>query len=277
VTLATRAGRRVLGDDDIPLYDGALPRGGRRRRPHPAPDAVAVYFPSCVGAMFGSGHGGEGVRSALELLCERAGVTLRIPDDIAGMCCGTPWKSKGYLDGYARMADLVLPALTVASRDGDLPIICDAASCTEGLETMRSTAKALGYSRLRFVDAVEFVHDELLDQLVVTDPVESLTLHHTCSTAALGITTQLTAVAQRVSRELVVPIDEGCCAFAGDRGMLHPELTASATTAEAAEVATRITTAYASANRTCEIGMTRATGRPYQHILEVVERATRPR
>jgi D-lactate dehydrogenase len=58
--------------------------------------------------------------------------------------------------------------------------------------------------------------------------------------------------------------------------MLHPELTASATRAEAAAIAGRSFTAYASVNRTCEIGMTRATGRPYRHLLELLEEATRP-
>ena len=29
-------------------------------------------------------------------------------------------------------------------------------------------------------------------------------------------------------------------------------------------------------NRTCELGMTRATGHPYRHLLEVLEEATRP-
>ncbi len=67
----------------------------------------------------------------------------------------------------------------------------------------------------------------------------------------------------------------GCCAFAGDRGMLHPELTASATAPEAAELSTREFAAYASCNRTCELAMTRATGKPYRHILEVLEGATR--
>lgn len=57
-------------------------------------------------------------------------------------------------------------------------------------------------------------------------------------------------------------------AFAGDRGLLHPELTASATAAEAASVP--VATAYASLNRTCELGMTRATGRSYRHVLELL-------
>ncbi len=64
-------------------------------------------------------------------------------------------------------------------------------------------------------------------------------------------------------------------AFAGDRGLLHPELTASAIAPEAGERSTRTFAAYASSNRTCEIGMTRATGKPYVHILELLEAATR--
>jgi D-lactate dehydrogenase len=71
--------------------------------------------------------------------------------------------------------------------------------------------------------------------------------------------------------------DWGCCAFAGDRGMLHPELTASATARESAEVTAHEHDSYVSCNRTCEIGMTRATGHPYQHILEVLDNSSEGR
>jgi D-lactate dehydrogenase len=74
---------------------------------------------------------------------------------------------------------------------------------------------------------------------------------------------------------VVIPDDWQCCGFAGDRGLLHPELTASAARGEAAAVGRRTFSAYASVNRTCEIGMTRATGATYHHLLELVERATR--
>ena len=57
--------------------------------------------------------------------------------------------------------------------------------------------------------------------------------------------------------------------------MLHPELTASATRDEAAEVAAGGFEAHASCNRTCEIGMSRATGKEYRHILEILEERTR--
>lgn len=66
-----------------------------------------------------------------------------------------------------------------------------------------------------------------------------------------------------------------CCGYAGDRGMLHPELTESATRAEAKTVAELDSRYHASSNRTCELGMTQATGEPYAHVLELLERATR--
>jgi D-lactate dehydrogenase len=286
VTAATKIGRAVLGADTVPLYSADLPGGGRRRMPREASRAAAVYFPACIGTMFGpAGSGGPigmegdgGVSDAFLALCDRAGVKVTVPDGIASFCCGTPWKSKGFTDGYHRMTDAVLPALLDASDGGRLPVVCDAASCTEGLATMQSlAANSTEYAALHFVDAVEFVHDHVLAALTVTSPIASIAVHPTCSSTALGITGKLTAIASAISPDAVVPVDWGCGAFAGDRGLLHPELTASASAAEAAEVNSRPFAEYASVNRTCELGMSRATGHQYRHILELVEQATRPR
>ena len=84
-------------------------------------------------------------------------------------------------------------------------------------------------------------------------------------------------LAAAVAVNPVVPDSWGCCGFAGDRGMLHPELTASATAAEAADVAFAGSAVHASLNRTCELGMTRATGHEYRHILQLLDEATAPR
>jgi D-lactate dehydrogenase len=261
----------------VPLYGSDLPRGGPLRMPIAASNPAAVFFPACIGTMFGAACGGAGVSRAFLTLCERAGVAVTVPEGIASFCCGTPWKSKGYTTGYSTMTDAVLPALWAASDGGRLPVVCDAASCTEGLETMLSlAARSEEYSGLRIVDAVEFVHDHLLDRLSVTAPLPSIAVHQTCSSTQLGINDKLASIARAISPDAVMPIDWGCCGFAGDRGLLHPELTASATQAEAREVNQREFAAYASVNRTCELGMTRATGHEYSHLLELVEQATRP-
>ncbi len=86
----------------------------------------------------------------------------------------------------------------------------------------------------------------------------------------------LESVARALAAEVVVPLTSTCCGFAGDRGLLHPELTAAATRDEAAEVAAAPFDAYLSANRTCEIGLEQGTGRPYESAIQLLERATRP-
>lgn len=224
VTAATRLARRALGPDTVPLYDAGLPRGGQTRRALPVADADAVYFPTCTGTMFGPVAGSAGVSTAFLQLCERAGVNLTVPDGIASFCCGTPWKSKGLLRGFDAMTQKVLPALWDASGQGRLPIVCDASSCTEGLDTMRRAAIVAGgpWASLRFVDAVEFTHERLLPALQVTSPLSSIALHHTCSSTQLGINAMMTAIAERIADDVLVPVDWGCCAFAGDRGCCTP-------------------------------------------------------
>jgi D-lactate dehydrogenase len=266
---ATAAARAVLGADNVPRYGADLPGGGSARRPLSAADPAAVYVPSCIGAMFGPASGSSGVREAFLALCDRAGVQVTIPERIGSMCCGTPWTSKGHLRGHRAMTENVMPGLLRASDGGRLPVICDGNSCTEGLRAMARD------SALDVVDAVDFAERVLLARLTVTRKLESVALHPTCSATRLGVADAMRRVAEAISDEVVIPDDWGCCAFAGDRGMLHPELTASATRAEAAAVARRGFASHASANRTCELAMTRATGKPYRHILELLEEVTR--
>ncbi|GAB4099618.1 FAD-binding and (Fe-S)-binding domain-containing protein [Sinomonas halotolerans] len=277
---ATHLARKLLGDG-IPAYDGALPGGGSARPRRRDAEAEAVLFAACIGTMFGPEEGGHagGASGAFLEMCDRAGVRLRTPEGLGSMCCGTPWKSKGMTAGWEHMRSVVVPALVEATDGGRLPIVVDASSCAEGLAVMLgSAAEGTG---LRVVDAVEFAAG-LLPRLPVHAPVASIALHPTCSGTIAGTVPHLAALAEHISAEVFSPLEAGCCAFAGDRGLLHPELTASATAPEAAgiEAAERARggrfAEYASTNRTCEIGLTRATARPYRHILELVAQATRP-
>ena len=73
-----------------------------------------------------------------------------------------------------------------------------------------------------------------------------------------------------------MPPGAECCGFGGDRGFFYPELTASATVRESAEVRERIATAPAglySTCRTCEIGVGRAVGTPYRSLVHLVREA----
>jgi D-lactate dehydrogenase len=270
---ATAVARALIGHDVVPAYTDDLPAGGKKRPVFEQPDAVAVYFSSCTTTMFGPAEPGtRGVAESFLDLCRRAGVPLATPADLPSLCCGTPWKSKGLTDGYGAIKDRVAASLRTATRGGELPVVCDASSCTEGLHVL---LEAAGEAGIRVVDAVQFVDEVVLDRLPAGERVASLTLHPTCSSARMGINPALTRVAAAAAVEVHVPEDWGCCAFAGDRGMLHPELTASATAPEARDVTTADSDAHASLNRTCELGMTRATGKPYRHVLEILAESCR--
>jgi D-lactate dehydrogenase len=101
-------------------------------------------------------------------------------------------------------------------------------------------------------------------------------VHPTCSTRQMGLERELRRIADAVAEQVIHPIRATCCGMAGDRGMLHPELTASATAEEAAELAGTVHDAYVCSNRTCEIGLQGATGAAYESFLIPLERVSRP-
>ncbi|MEV5709810.1 FAD-binding and (Fe-S)-binding domain-containing protein [Actinoallomurus sp. NPDC052274] len=270
VEAAARAARRIGDPDTVPEWSRDLPSGGSPRRPAPAPDADAVYVPSCLNTLFAPAEGGPGVMAAVRRLSERAGLRLRVPENIANLCCGTPWSSKGFTKGYEVMRRKVRESLLAATDGGRIPVISDAASCTEGF---RRLAAAAGPA-VEVLDAVSFVARRVLPRLPAARRLPSLALHPTCSSTRLGLAGDITRIAEAVAEEVVVPEGWQCCAFAGDRGLLHPELTASATRAEAESVARGDFAAHASVNRTCEIGLTRATGETYHHLLELLDQGT---
>lgn len=281
---ATEVTRRLGASGLVPAWTSDMPKPGPPRPGGRAAEgAEAVFFAACVGSLFAPeavATGGQGgAAEAFLTLCDRAGVPVAVPEGLDGLCCGTPWQSKGYVDGYRAMAERTLEVLWKATDGGRLPVVCDASSCTHGLTQLLDALPSEERGRhasLRFTDSVQFAVDALLPRLPAPRKLASLALHPTCSTVHLGSSDALVSLGGAVAERSEVPDSWGCCAFAGDRGLLHPELSASATAAQAAEVVAGEYAAYASCNRTCEMGMTRATGRPYRHVLELLEEATRP-
>ncbi|MGB6650360.1 MAG: hypothetical protein WBG01_17665, partial [Bacteroidota bacterium] len=68
----------------------------------------------------------------------------------------------------------------------------------------------------------------------------------------------------------------GCCGWAGDRGFSFPELNASALHDLRGALPADCTEGY-STSRTCEIGLSLHSGKPYRSILSIVDECTQPR
>jgi D-lactate dehydrogenase len=279
----TTLARSVVSNDLVPSLLPNIPGPATAKFPVTNKEgAAAVYFSACVNRMFGSSDGtasGKTIAEAMVAVSERAGLPVWIPPDLAGNCCATVWHSKGYNEGNRYMANKVVESMWRWSDEGRLPVICDASSCSFGI-----TAEILQYltsenearhSRLKILDSVAWAHDYLLPHLKVVRRVGSAVVHPVCATHQLGLSKKIHALAAALSEEAVTPIYSTCCAFAGDRGMLHPELTNSATSELVEEIKNRQFDAYIASNRTCEIGMNLVTGKDYRSVIFLLEELTR--
>jgi D-lactate dehydrogenase len=259
-----------------------MPRPAKARLPVTSPEgAEAIYFPACISRLMGALPGEPADQSLPEVLvalARRAGVGLHIPDDPQGVCCGVPFSSKGYAEAHAFTVNQAIERFWRWSGEGRLPVVVDTSPCTYGLKTCRpylTPENQARFDRIRILDSVTFAHDSLLPRLAVTHRLGPVVLHPVCSLTKMNLVPQLEAIAQACAAEVVIPRDAGCCGFAGDRGFLFPELTASATRREALEVNARQFDGHFSSSRTCEVGVTRATGNIYRSYLFMLEAATR--
>jgi D-lactate dehydrogenase len=263
--------RAAVTHELVPALPARMPRPARRL-PSPSRDgAAAVYLPACVNRIFGHARGAErdlGLPAALTAVSARAGLPVWIPPDVAGHCCGTPWSSKGFAAGHEHMAARTVAALGRWTDGGRLPLVIDASSCAQALMEHAEGVEVL--------DSIAWAHDRLLPELTVRSRLGSAAVHPSCATRHMGLGGKLKRIAENVADDVFVPPSATCCGFAGDRGLLHPELPRAATADAAAELAGRRFDAHLCSNRTCEIGLQQGTGAAYESFVYALEQATRP-
>jgi D-lactate dehydrogenase len=283
LTGLTAVARVAISKDLVPSVPGPMPQQAPRELPRTSRQgAAAVYFPTCINRIFGRAQGmarRPSLPEALVALSARAGQPLWIPTNVRGLCCSTPWSSKGYRQGHEWMATAIADAMWNWSNAGTLPIVIDAVSCTHGLlDDVRNhidRERQERFSKIKLIDAISWAH-QLLPSLHIQRKLASAAVHPTCSVIHLDLEQQLIEIAGAIADEVIVPIGTTCCGTAGDRGLLHPELVISATREEKAYLDTHPAEVYLSANRTCEMGLQQATGKPYESFIFVLEEVTRP-
>ncbi|WP_405163186.1 FAD-binding oxidoreductase [Nocardia sp. NBC_01499] len=282
MTAITGLLRRVVSTELMPRWMREMPAAAPAKLPRTERGgAAAVYFPACINRIFGRSQQDRhdlSLPAALVTLSARAGMPLWIPDDVRGSCCATVWHSKGYQDGNTYMANKIVENLWRWSDSGALPVVIDAASCTLGvldeITDYLTPDNAAHRAAMTVMDATTWTKQQLLPNLTV-EKLDRVAVHPTCSTRHLGIDGTLTEIGAALAEEVVVPANATCCAFAGDRGFLHPELTEAATRDEADELAGQHFDAYLCNNRTCEIGLEHGIGGHYESFVFAMERRTR--
>ncbi|WP_035245159.1 FAD-binding and (Fe-S)-binding domain-containing protein [Desulfogranum mediterraneum] len=235
-------------------------------------DSLVVYFPSCASRAMGGPSRSD--RDHLPLpqqtasLLGKAGYRVLYPENLAALCCGQAFESKGFLGQADRKSAELNQALLKISNKGAIPILCDTSPC---LYRMRSTLD----QDLKLYEPIEFVLLFLMERLRFTQKERKIAVHPTCSTRKMGLEGALRQLAEKCATEVVWPEDIFCCGFAGDRGFTFPQLNRSALDGLKEEVAG--CSAGYSTSKTCEIGLSLHGEIPYRSILELVDEVTEPR
>ena len=232
------------------------------------PDKV-VYFPSCINQTMGTDKASKGMRPLAEEMVEllqKADYEVIFPKNMDSLCCGTIWESKGLPEIALKKTRQLEEALWEASERGKYPVICDQSPC---LHRMKQHI-----TKVRLYESAEFIWKYLRDRLIFTQTDTPIALHLTCSTKLMKIDRIVHDLACLCSSNVLVPQGVGCCGFAGDKGMTHPELNAYALRKLRSQIMERGIEVGYSNSRTCEIGLQTNSGIPYRSIVYLVNRCT---
>ncbi len=272
--------RKAIGSQ-FPQWSAETPQATTRLPKTEPAIAQAVYIPTCMTRMCGHIPGepqDKSLQEAFVALANRAGVPLHIPTLVQGTCCGLLFEAKGFVEAQNASVNQTIQRCWEWSDQGRLPVVMDASACSGFVRTSRhllTPENQVKFDKLALFDSVDFIHDKLLAKLQIKRKIASVAIHPMCSLVKMGLNRQLEAIAKACADEVFTPPEANCCGFAGDRGFLFPELTASATKHEAEDLQDKEYTAYVSSNRMCEVGMTRATGHIYRSYIHLLEEATR--
>lgn len=264
---------RGLHSVGLPLWTPSMPKSykvtSKVKDSGLSSEMKVVYFPSCLNQTMGVDKQSGNIKPLAEEMMEllgKAGYEVIFPENMDALCCGTIWESKGMPDIAKSKVKELEAALWKASCEGKYPVICDQSPC---LHRMKQHI-----DKVQLYESAEFIWKFVKDRLRFEKTDEPIALHLTCSTKIMKIDKIVYDLASLCSSSVLVPEGVGCCGFAGDKGMTHPELNAYALRKLSAQIKEKGIAVGYSNSRTCEIGLQTNSGIPYRSIIYLVNRCT---
>ncbi len=253
----------------LPLWTPETPLPLKMRKPSsPQSPLKVVYFPSCLNQTMAQAPA-DTVKPLMEETVEllnKAGFEVIFPPRMENLCCGTIWESKGMPEVADKKIRELEAALWEASAQGKYPVLCDQSPC---LHRMRKEIK-----NIHLYEPAEFLLRFVAPRLEFHPMDTPVAVHVTCSTRLMGLKDALVQLAQKCSTHVFVPEEIGCCAYAGDKGMTHPEMNAYALRKLKRALKEHGVQEGYSNSRTCEIGLSTHGGITYRSIVYLVNACT---
>lgn len=253
----------------LPLWTPETPLPLKMRKPaSPESPLKVVYFPSCLNQTMAQAPA-DTVKPLVEETVEllgKAGFEVIFPPRVEKLCCGTIWESKGMPEVADKKLRELEESLWEASAQGEYPVLCDQSPC---LHRMRK-----GIKTMHLYEPAEFLLRFVAPRLEFHPTDTPVAVHVTCSTRLMGLKDSLVELARKCSNNVYVPEEIGCCAYAGDKGMTHPELNAYALRKLKSALKEHGIKEGYSNSRTCEIGLSTNGGITYRSIVYLVNACT---
>ena len=226
-----------------------------------------VIYQSCINRIFGQREGQAtlpDVTTSLVALASKVGYRV-IMEANSGECCGLPYASKGFgSTAYAKLQSS-LRVLEQLTEGGRWPVVVDNSPCSQELKVVKT--------HLKIFDAVEWLDKTALSEIQIQRSSSPLWLHTTCSARKMGLHAANLRIAEALSTKVIEPEGIECCGFAGDRGFSHPELNRSALKS-LPKALTAQSEGGASSSTTCGLGLEWNSGRPYPHLVQILDAAS---
>src|SRR5688572_15050611 len=200
----------------MPLWPNHLRKPAKKIRPvkHGPENDQVLYVPSCISRMMG----GDIINVFLSV-CQKANISVTIPGDINGTCCGQVFSSKGFVDAYRLTANKVMGKLWESSKEGKIPIVMDVTSCTQTLKSCRNyltDENKTRFDQMMFIDVIDFAAEKLLPRLKIPKQKEAIVFHPVCSVYKMGSLRKMQMIGDACSTNAHIPLFAKCCGMAGD-------------------------------------------------------------
>ncbi len=195
-----------------------------------ASETTYLYYPSCINRTISADGKGNSLIDIMSEIAQHCGIKLIIPDNVEETCCGTSFSSKGYKQADKVIFKKSINLLYSVSNNGKIPIIVDTSPCTykfQNPKTKLFDATMNKWNKLKFVDIIPFLKN-ITEEIDKPPLKKKIVLHPTCSTHKMEHLDVMKKLASNCAEEVIIPQNTSCCGFAGDRGLIIPELSTNA-------------------------------------------------
>lgn len=239
-----------------------------------------IYFKPCFSRIFTSeNHDYTDPVEAHLLLATRAGLNMKLMKENSDLCCGMAFSSKGFKSAFIISANKFVDESFKSSNEGAIPVLIDSSSCAFTINNY--TSEILSYENyqkfksMKFIDSIDFLSDYIIPKVKIRKSDMTIAAFANCGAKKSNNETKFYSIASHCSNNIISPVSNACCGFAGDRGLIFPELYGSSLKNFSDEINVAQSLIGISSNLPCESALADTCKIPFYSIVQLIEKLSR--